>query len=136
LIFSEVFSHNTNLRRTICHSYEIAAMMNFVYFFSTLAPDVICNACSYYDSNSHQFRRPSWREHPPRSANGGGPCEYYPSANHTPTMFCPVMIKGQGRVIQPMMWGLIPPWHKVSLNLKFIKILFYILFILKFYLLN
>jgi putative SOS response-associated peptidase YedK len=58
-------------------------------------------------------KEPDWRDAP-----CGG--EYHPSANIPPTSYTPVLLlqsptegeeEEEARVIQPMMWGLIPPWH-------------------------
>jgi putative SOS response-associated peptidase YedK len=58
------------------------------------------------------MKEPDWRDAP-----CGG--EYHPSANIPPTSYTPVLLlqsptegeEEEARVIQPMMWGLIPPWH-------------------------
>jgi hypothetical protein len=58
-------------------------------------------------------KEPDWRDAP-----CGG--EYHPSANIPPTSYTPVLLlqshtegeeEEEARVIKPMMWGLIPPWH-------------------------
>jgi putative SOS response-associated peptidase YedK len=87
-------------------------------YFSTLAPDVLCKACSYKRSKSDEYALVEWRD----ISNGKG---YNPSFNFVPTFNGPVMISKkhldasahvEDRVILPMMWGLIPPWHKVHEN--------------------
>ena len=50
---------------------------------------------------------PTWME---------APCGgiYKPSANTPPTSYTPVLYwqENEGPVIQPMLWGLVPPWHR------------------------
>ncbi|GBP38894.1 Embryonic stem cell-specific 5-hydroxymethylcytosine-binding protein [Eumeta japonica] len=70
-------------------------------------------ACSYKPKNATKFIKPPWiDEH-----NGGK--EYTPSYNIAPTDVTPVIISASrftedntNRIIKPMMWGIIPPWHK------------------------
>lgn len=90
----------------------------------TLAPDEVCKACSSraLDSKGNkQYRAADWHDHP-------GNHNYSPRQNVAPTSFTPVMlserhVRGVKRqsegeevpskyVIQPMMWGLIPPFYK------------------------
>nr|XP_045613064.1 abasic site processing protein HMCES-like [Procambarus clarkii] len=92
----------------------------------TLAPDEICKACSRLtvtDSGKKQYQATQWQDHP-------GNYSYSPSCNMAPSRFTPVMISDQHvqgtkrshdgekvalqPVIQPMMWGLIPPFYKGS----------------------
>lgn len=96
---------------------------------STLAPDVICRACTYQprdaSDKSRKYRKPSWKEHP--EAKDGTSYQYYSSANIAPTKFTPVMITPkknpavkeeaeedleEKREIMPMMFGTIPFYHK------------------------
>jgi hypothetical protein len=98
--------------------------MHFLFKLnSTLAPDVICRACTYRNETSGKFVAPTWQDHPnssdsTRTVNS----TYYPSANVAPTRFTPVMYKktmegssssSDEIVVQPMMFGLIPVYHKV-----------------------
>ena len=50
--------------------------------------------------------QPTWRDAP-----CGG--RYTPSTNLPPTSFTPVLLwdEKQGLLLQPMLWGLVPPWH-------------------------
>jgi hypothetical protein len=98
----------------LCQSSIILTHV-IVHFYSTLAPDVLCKACSYKKNQSDGYAQVEWRD-------GGIGKEYNPSFNFVPTFYGPVMISKkhldanapvEDRVIQPMMWGLIPPWHKV-----------------------
>ena len=43
------------------------------------------------------------------------PCggEYSPSPNIAPTLYTPILYRSHEQItLQPMMWGLIPPWHQ------------------------
>ncbi|XP_038207375.1 abasic site processing protein HMCES isoform X2 [Zerene cesonia] len=71
-------------------------------------------ACSFLDRHSKSFIKPEYlHEH-----NNGK--EYTPSSNIAPTDVTPVLISSSkfknaahtSRVLKPMMWGIIPPWHK------------------------
>lgn len=91
----------------------------------TLGPDEICQACSVrtMKDGKKQYQAPEWRDHP-------GGKSYTTSYNIAPSRFTPVIIsdhhvrgvKRQSddealspqRIIQPMMWGLIPPFYKGS----------------------
>lgn len=89
--------------------------------------DQIQNACSYKLKGSSRFVKPEWLpEH-----NAGK--DYSPSHNIAPTDVTPVLVSSckydnatcekQGRVLKPMLWGVIPPWHKVNnVTLKLIRI--------------
>jgi len=54
--------------------------------------------------------RPQWRDAP-----CGG--QYQPSTNVPPTAYTPIIFKDktasvpEDLIVQPMMWGLVPPWH-------------------------
>lgn len=81
---------------------------------STLSPDVLCKACTYKKRKSDCYTQAEWRE----SSNGK---ECNPSTNFVPTFYGPVMISKKhldpnadpdDRVLTPMMWGIIPRWHK------------------------
>ncbi|XP_052787749.1 abasic site processing protein HMCES-like isoform X2 [Mya arenaria] len=78
-----------------------------------LAPDCIRKACRFRDKQGKQHQ-PAWRDAP----NGKG---FHPSYNIAPGAYTPVLLSSKHfpdgecespRVIQPMMWGLIPSWHK------------------------
>ncbi|KPJ10791.1 UPF0361 protein C3orf37-like [Papilio machaon] len=70
-------------------------------------------ACSYKNKKRDSFDKPEWlNEH-----NDGK--EYIPSYNIAPTDVTPVLISSSNykniasrRILKPMMWGIIPPWHK------------------------
>ncbi|XP_033730189.1 abasic site processing protein HMCES-like [Pecten maximus] len=80
----------------------------------TLAPDDVCQACNYHDRKG-EAQKPMWRDPP-------GGQQYYPSYNVSPGSHTPVLLSSKhyfgeleglsDRVIQPMMWGLVPSWHK------------------------
>lgn len=61
--------------------------------------------------------------------------KFIPSGNVAPTDVTPILISNfdkndenkENRIIKPMMWGMIPPWHKVT----FIVLIF-VSFILQF----
>lgn len=68
-------------------------------------------AASYFDENLNRYVCPS-DDQPPGH-------EFHPSTNIAPTQFGPVLLSGDHlseetsrRVIRPMMWGMIPPWHQ------------------------
>ncbi|XP_063883784.1 abasic site processing protein HMCES-like isoform X2 [Scylla paramamosain] len=90
----------------------------------TLAPDELCRACSIRTvgaDGQKQYQPLAWRDHPNNQS-------YSPSTNMAPSRFTPVIIsehqqrgvkrsqEGEEqppqRIIQPMKWGLIPPFHK------------------------
>ncbi|XP_075984823.1 abasic site processing protein HMCES [Anticarsia gemmatalis] len=71
-------------------------------------------ACSYKPRNTDLYTQPQWLpEH-----NAGK--EYTPSYNIVPTDITPIIVSSSrfknvaesSRVLKPMMWGIIPPWHK------------------------
>ncbi|XP_068619519.1 abasic site processing protein HMCES [Battus philenor] len=78
----------------------------------SLHKDQLRCACSYKGKDG-SFIKPEWlHEH-----NDGK--EYIPSYNIAPTDVTPILISSSNyksvenaRVIKPMMWGIIPPWHK------------------------
>ncbi|XP_045454601.1 abasic site processing protein HMCES [Melitaea cinxia] len=80
----------------------------------SLDKDQVRCACGYKEKNGNSFTKPDWiHEH-----NDGK--EYAPSYNIAPTDVTPVLIAARGdkgcvktsRILKPMMWGIIPPWHK------------------------
>lgn len=70
-------------------------------------------ACSYRDKNSGTYKLPQW------ASNAKNRQQYIPSHNVAPTDVTPVLVSGSyfscesERMLQPMMWGMIPIWHKV-----------------------
>ncbi|KAK7076846.1 hypothetical protein SK128_011556 [Halocaridina rubra] len=94
----------------------------------TLAPDEVCRSCctlTVDNTGKKLYKAAQWRDHP-------GNHSYGQSHNVAPSRFTPVMIsdhhvhgikrnsEGEEKcsplhyVIQPMMWGLIPHFHKGS----------------------
>ncbi|XP_034835790.1 abasic site processing protein HMCES [Maniola hyperantus] len=80
----------------------------------SLSREYVQCACGYKPKDSNEFIIPEWLpEH-----NDGK--EYVPSYNIAPTDVTPVLISASkfknttktNRAIKPMMWGIIPPWHK------------------------
>ncbi|CAG0879270.1 unnamed protein product [Darwinula stevensoni] len=80
----------------------------------TLGQKEICMACSYKSSETGKYVQPEWKD----STDGK---EYCPSYNMPPTHHTPVLISKMHmdktadhseRLLQPMVWGLIPFWHK------------------------
>uniref|UniRef100_A0A1B6ICE6 Abasic site processing protein HMCES n=2 Tax=Homalodisca liturata TaxID=320908 RepID=A0A1B6ICE6_9HEMI len=72
-------------------------------------------AASYFDESRGLYVQPDWIDVP----NNG--LSYSPSTNMAPTDVLPVLISKEHeqtgnelsqRVIKPMMWGMIPTWHK------------------------
>ncbi|XP_060070812.1 abasic site processing protein HMCES-like [Ylistrum balloti] len=80
----------------------------------TLAPDDVCQACNFHDKKG-TTQKPLWRDPP-------GGQQYFPSYNVSPGSHTPVLLSSRhylgeleglsDRVIQPMMWGMVPSWHK------------------------
>jgi len=72
----------------------------------TLNPENLRRACQYKGKDG-KTKKPDWKD---------APCgtQYFPSTNIPPTVYTPVLFGEGDRVLQPMMWGLVPPWHKGS----------------------
>lgn len=94
-------------------------IISIILIYSTLSPDALCKACCFKkkSDDSNQYVPAEWKE----SSSGRA---YQPSTNFSPTFYGPVMISkklidpssaSQDRVIEPMMWGMIPPWHTVNI---------------------
>lgn len=72
----------------------------------------MCCACTYKDTHGKQ-RKPTW-------AKTDNEVNYTPSYNMGPRDVLPCLVSGshfeeeEERVLCPMIWGIIPPWHKVS----------------------
>lgn len=81
---------------------------------SSLNKETLRCACSYKQKKSEKYEKPEWVE----EHNDGK--SYTPSQNIAPTDVTPVLISASGysddkkRLLKPMMWGIIPPWHTVS----------------------
>ncbi|KAM3961153.1 abasic site processing protein HMCES-like [Aphomia sociella] len=80
----------------------------------SLSKEQIQCACSYKSKITSKYIKPEWHyEH-----NDGK--EYAPSHNIAPTDITPVLVSASKYrnaaktdfVLKPMMWGIIPPWHK------------------------
>lgn len=71
----------------------------------TLAPEVLPFACTTLTGS----QKPLWRDSP----DGG---KYFPANNLPPSRYTPVLWRSDQNPLdlslQPMLWGLIPPWHK------------------------
>lgn len=74
-------------------------------------------ATSYFDDKRSRYVQPDWID----TSNCG--LSFTPSTNMAPTEILPVIISNKNepvkedsteRVIKPMMWGMIPSWHKVA----------------------
>lgn len=81
---------------------------------TSLCAEDICSACTYQDKTSKKYTKPEWRH----ERNFGK--TYTPSTNLAPTDISAVLVSGahygeeeaNTKVVVPMMWGMIPPWHK------------------------
>ncbi|XP_046733886.1 abasic site processing protein HMCES [Diprion similis] len=78
----------------------------------TLEPEAMCKACQYKDSaGKHASAR--WQAE--ETGDGRGYCSSY---NLAPTDVIPCVVAGrhfraeEERVLHPMVWGMIPRWHK------------------------
>jgi len=78
-----------------------------------LKKETLQKACAFKGSDS-KFKKPEWR-----SAPSG--LDYEPSPNIAPSEVTPVLMneshlesEKDDRILFPMVWGMIPPWHKVS----------------------
>jgi len=73
----------------------------------TLNPGNLQRACTYRRKDGDK-EEPQWQDAP-----CGG--QYRPSANIPPTAYTPILYtpkSGEGRVLQPMLWGMVPPWFQ------------------------
>lgn len=82
--------------------------------FRSLNKDQLQCACSYKGKDGEFYIKPEWLN----EYNNGK--EYSPSYNIAPTDVTPVLISSSKYksaqsdwILKPMMWGIIPPWHKV-----------------------
>ncbi|XP_059622990.1 abasic site processing protein HMCES [Phlebotomus argentipes] len=86
----------------------------------TLSPEGVCRACRYAPKGGKGAKQqPLWRS----EYNQGK--AYSPSYNIAPTDMTPVLVSQQHfeedaaagvRVLVPMMWGIVPFWHKGEYN--------------------
>jgi putative SOS response-associated peptidase YedK len=78
-------------------------------------------ACSFKDKVSGNYQLPKW------ASNVKNRQQYRPSHNVAPTDVTPVLVSGSHfsgeseRMLQPMMWGMIPIWHKVRMSGEAVK---------------
>ncbi|XP_047113108.1 abasic site processing protein HMCES-like isoform X1 [Schistocerca piceifrons] len=78
----------------------------------TLDPECICKATTYRRKDSNTYCLPEWKHMDDKYH------VYRPSTNIAPTEVLPAIISGHqlgktsDRIIVPMIWGMIPPWHK------------------------
>ena len=103
----------------IAHSPII--FYKIIIFHRTLDPHEIQDCCKY-KSNTKDDKKPEWR---PEYNLGKS---YIPSYNIAPTDISPVLVSASHfddspeseneQVVVPMMWGMIPRWHKVELYIN------------------
>lgn len=73
-------------------------------------------ATGYLNEKTDKYEQPDWVQF------NDSVLEFKPSPNIAPTEAIPVLISGQHcdntaeHVIQPMVWSLIPGWHKVLVH--------------------
>lgn len=78
----------------------------------SLCAEDVQKACSYRVKNSGTYILPQW------TSIAKNRQQYIPSHNIAPTDVTPVLVSGSHfsceseRMLQPMMWGMIPKWHK------------------------
>ncbi|XP_077299305.1 abasic site processing protein HMCES [Arctopsyche grandis] len=73
----------------------------------TLGPNDIVKACCYKKKNETKFSKPTWSDEKNLEK------KYNPSYNIAPTDVTPILILSkEERIVKPMMWGMVPPWHK------------------------
>ena len=102
--------------------------MSYIFIhFSTLQPATLSRACQYKDS-SGKYHEAQWV---PSKVED---IQYKPSYNMGPRSVLPILISGShinsndDRIICPMLWGMIPPWHQVcsTFAIQYICIIFYL----------
>ncbi|XP_069698023.1 abasic site processing protein HMCES [Periplaneta americana] len=78
----------------------------------SLCAEDVQKACTYLDRKSDKYKLPHWAD------NVKSRQQYKPSHNVAPTDVTPVLVSGthfndeSERMLQPMMWGMVPVWHK------------------------
>lgn len=83
------------------------------YFLSCRCSNDYKKATGYFNDKTGEFEQPDWIH----CANSN--VEFKPSSNLAPTEAIPVLISGthcdneSEQILQPMIWSLIPKWHKV-----------------------
>jgi hypothetical protein len=82
-------------------------------YCSSLCAEDVQKACSFRAKGSDKYQLPQW------ASNVKNRQQYRPSHNVAPTDVTPVLVSGShfsgeaDRMLQPMMWGMVPVWHKV-----------------------
>lgn len=84
-------------------------------FSRSLNKEKVQCACSYKSRDDKFYTKPDWLP----EFNAGK--DYTPSYNIAPTDVTPILVSSSrfrnaaqtDIVLKPMMWGIIPPWHKV-----------------------
>ncbi|KAJ9589783.1 hypothetical protein L9F63_027958 [Diploptera punctata] len=77
----------------------------------TLCKEDVQKACSYKNKKTGKYELPKWGRNPKNKQ------QYMPSYNIAPTDITPIIVPGTNflgetnRMLQPMMWGMIPPWQ-------------------------
>lgn len=98
----------------IDQNFTIYINVLYCIIYSSLDPDTLCCACEYKDVNGKQ-QKLTWAK---------TELKYTPSFNMGPQDVLPCMVSGshfqeeKERVLCAMIWGMIPPWHKVSKSIK------------------
>lgn len=112
--FSEkVLVWNPQKYSTILIFYEL---YSYGFIFSNLKRETYCKATSYKGRKDTLYCQPEWHD----QVNGGH--EFKQSNNIAPTDVTPILVSGEefvgypSRILTPMVWGMIPPWHKVYLQ--------------------
>lgn len=102
----------------MCYSADSSQIaLWFLFHYRTLEPAEIQNAVVYKlpQGSNGEWKTPSWRH----EYNCGR--KYQPSYNLAPTDIAPVLVSAKhfdddaddgDRIVMPMMWGMIPFWHK------------------------
>lgn len=99
----------------VCNLYE--NFTKYIAICSSLDADTLCCACGYKDGNGKQHKL-TWTE---------TELKYNPSYNMCPRDVLPCIASGshfegakEERVLCAMTWGMIPPWHQASYNIRII----------------
>lgn len=92
--------------------------------YRSLGRDQMCCACSFKQKNEDRYTKPDWLE----EHNAGK--LYMPSYNIAPTDITPVLVSSRkfrntasAIALKPMMWGIIPPWHKVRSHFMYVLLI-------------
>lgn len=103
------------------YKYQIYALYHICIFLylhilfinSNLKCETYCKATSYKKHKETLFCQTEWHDL--------GDLEFKQSNNIVPTDVTPILVSGEefvgypSRILTPMVWGMIPPWHKVNL---------------------